>query len=107
MSLLSWLKRKPIVEPDYAFNDPDILNLPPTGVPAERRMAAAVGIASKSGQDPSWTIDQMVRALTGDQYDEMVRRATDGQPHQWYTGIAPPDQHWWHNGVTPPPKTRA
>ena len=41
----------------------------------------------------AWVIDQMVRALTGDQYDEWVRAACDGEDgpdtYEWNEGIAP------------------
>jgi hypothetical protein len=41
----------------------------------------------------AWAIDQMVRALTGDEYDEWVKNFEedeDGSPtYEWYVGIAP------------------
>lgn len=41
----------------------------------------------------TWTIDQMVRVLTGDNYDAWVaeyRRGEDGpETYEWDTGIAP------------------
>lgn len=40
-----------------------------------------------------WVIDQMVRALTQEQYQDWVRRACDGpdgpQTYNWEEGIAP------------------
>ena len=41
----------------------------------------------------AWTIDQMVRALTGDSYDKVVREAKVGEngsnTYDWDVGIAP------------------
>lgn len=40
-----------------------------------------------------WVIDQVVRALTGEQYDEWVRAMCDGEDgpdtYDWDEGIAP------------------
>ena len=41
----------------------------------------------------AWTIDQMVRALTGDGYEDWVAKANAGDDgpdtYEWGTGIAP------------------
>lgn len=45
------------------------------------------------GHHKAWVIDQMVRALAGDDYDRIVRDAKDGEDgpdtYDWDTGIAP------------------
>lgn len=37
----------------------------------------------------AWVIDQMVRHLTGDNYDGWVRVYESGGTYKWDTGIAP------------------
>jgi hypothetical protein len=61
------------------------------------RIAEALDIAEYGQTDGShhkdWVIDQMVRALTGDNYDEWVRAYRDGEDgpetYEWDEGIAP------------------
>ena len=40
-----------------------------------------------------WVIDQMVRLLTGDNYEQVIREACDGEDgpdtYEWDCGIAP------------------
>lgn len=64
----------------------------------QKRIDKALEVASKMGQideghHKMWVIDQMVRALTGKDYDDWVKEACDGEdgPHtyDWDTGIAP------------------
>ena len=40
-----------------------------------------------------WTIDQAVRALTGDDYEETIR--------QWSAGEDGPHTYWWDPGIAP------
>ena len=65
---------------------------------AAKRIIAALKVASEFaawGNSPyqEWTIDQMVRALTGDDYEEFVRAYCDGDDgpntYRWSEGIAP------------------
>ena len=41
----------------------------------------------------AWTIDQIVRMLTGDKYEEVIKTYKDGvdgpETYSWDTGIAP------------------
>jgi len=62
------------------------------------RIGAALALAARYGgtdgdHHKAWVIDQMVRALTGDNYDTWVSEACDGeegpQTYEWNTGIAP------------------
>ena len=53
----------------------------------------AVGIAVQYGgfdgdHHKAWVIDQMVRALTGENYEEIVRQACDSGA-EWDVGIPP------------------
>ena len=45
------------------------------------------------GHHKDWVIDQMVRALAGDDYERLVREAKDGadgpETYSWNEGIAP------------------
>jgi len=55
---------------------------------------AAINIAVEFGgydgaHHKNWVIDQMVRALAGDEYAKIVNDATEGNPEQWEVGIAP------------------
>jgi hypothetical protein len=62
------------------------------------KINAAIEIALKYGgvdgsHHKNWVIDQMIRALAGDEYSEIVRVACDGDDgpdtYTWETGIAP------------------
>lgn len=62
------------------------------------RIAAAIELAVKHGgtdgdHHKAWVIDQMVRALAGDNYEQIVADACAGEdgPHtyRWDVGIAP------------------
>ena len=62
------------------------------------RMNEAVDIALRYGQidgahHKMWVIDQMVRLLTGDNYDHVIAEANDGEDgpdtYEWDEGIAP------------------
>jgi hypothetical protein len=64
----------------------------------EWRIDLALDFALRYGQiggdhHKAWVIDQMVRALTGDQYEQWVREAKDGEDgpntYDWDEGIAP------------------
>lgn len=64
----------------------------------EERVAGALKVAFDYGavdgeRYKQWVIDQMVRALTGDQYEEWVRKfnfGLDGEDSQlWESGYAP------------------
>jgi hypothetical protein len=63
-----------------------------------RKIAEALKVAHKFGgidgsHHKAWVIDQIVRALTGDDYEEFVANACAGEngPHtyDWDTGIPP------------------
>lgn len=67
-----------------------------TSLPEESRAAVVLAVCygSIDGEHHKrWVIDQMVRALAGEQYDTLVAQACDGEdgPHtyDWDTGIAP------------------
>lgn len=58
----------------------------------------AIDIALEYGQTDGahhkmWVIDQMLRALTGDDYDRII---TD-----YCTGSDGPDTYWWDEGIAP------
>ena len=65
--------------------------------PAEKRIENALAIPGRGVCDGDhhkmWTIDQMVRALTGLKYRQWVKEYEAGEdgPHtySWNTGIAP------------------
>lgn len=63
-----------------------------------RRISRALSVAYQFGQADGaehrlWTIDQIVRALTGEDYDIWIRRyeSPDGDEvlGRWETGVAP------------------
>ncbi len=65
---------------------------------AQHRIDTALGIAEKfggcdGGHHKMWTIDQMVRALTGSGYDDWVRAVKSGEDgpetYDWDEGIPP------------------
>lgn len=67
-------------------------------LPAESGVRAAVTMAVQYGSfdgehHKMWVIDQMVRALTGKDYDALVAEARKGEEgpytYDWDTGIAP------------------
>lgn len=65
---------------------------------AEVRIQEALEIARAWGghegdHHRAWTIDQMVRALTGEQYSQWVR--------DWNSGEDGPDTYAWDEGVAP------
>jgi transposase-like protein len=37
----------------------------------------------------AWVIDQMVRALTGGEYDEWIKKYKDDDEYEWDEGVAP------------------
>ena len=54
----------------------------------------AIEIAVKYGgidgsHHKDWVIDQMVRALTGDDYERIVKAARGDDEYEWNEGIAP------------------
>jgi hypothetical protein len=58
----------------------------------------AINLAVKYGgvdgaHHKAWVIDQIVRTLTGDNYDEIVKKARAGEDG--------PDTYSWHCGVAP------
>lgn len=64
----------------------------------DERIAKAVSIAIQYGgidgaHHKAWVIDQMVRELTGDQYEKTVADACAGEDgpntYEWDCGIAP------------------
>lgn len=63
----------------------------------EERILAALDVATWGQMDGAhhkmWVIDQMVRALTGDDYEEWVtswcRDDNDGLAYVWDEGVAP------------------
>lgn len=57
-------------------------------------VALSVSIAFTFGQvagdhHKAWVIDQMVRKLTGDQYQMFVDAYENGGEYEWGTGVAP------------------
>lgn len=62
-----------------------------------KRIVAALDIAENGGVDGAdhkmWVIDQMVHALTGEDYAQWVSEYEDGEDgpetYEWDTGIAP------------------
>lgn len=64
----------------------------------QERIEMALDLAWRFGQidgdhHKEWVIDQMVRALTGDQYDQWVSRAKSGEDG--------PDTYSWDEGIAP------
>lgn len=66
--------------------------------PPEIRIKVAIDLAVRYGQadgghHKAWVIDQMVRALSGDEYDSLIREACDGEDgpntYGWDCGIPP------------------
>ncbi|MFZ2992628.1 MAG: hypothetical protein WA061_02825 [Microgenomates group bacterium] len=64
----------------------------------KQRMINAIRIAIRYGQidgghHKAWVIDQMVRELSGDNYDEIIKESCDGEDgentYDWDCGIAP------------------
>lgn len=64
----------------------------------DERIEKALEIAFQYSQidgahHKAWTIDQMVRALTGDGYDEWIKKykydEETGETYRWDEGIAP------------------
>lgn len=65
---------------------------------AEERITDAIAIAVRYGgidgdHHKRWTIDQMVRALAGDDYERIVREAKAGEEG--------PETYSWDEGVPP------
>lgn len=65
---------------------------------AKEKIEKALELAARYGgidgdHHKTWTIDQMVRALTGDDYNHWVEMAKEGcngpNTYDWQTGIAP------------------
>lgn len=64
----------------------------------EQRITAAIGIAVKYGgidgaHHKDWVIDQMVRILSGDDYERIVDEARAGEDG--------PDTYAWEEGIAP------
>lgn len=62
------------------------------------RISAALEVARRFGSidgehHKTWVIDQMVRALAGDDYAEWVREQKDGEDG--------PDSYEWNEGIPP------
>lgn len=63
----------------------------------KQRMSNAITIALEYGQidgahHKMWVIDQMIRALTGDNYEDFIKKYyidEDGGTSDWDCGIAP------------------
>jgi len=60
----------------------------------EKALEIALNYASINGDHhKAWVIDQMVRALTGDEYDDWIAKHDDGEDgpntYDWDEGIAP------------------
>jgi len=65
---------------------------------SKKRIDKAIEVAVQYGgidgaHHKTWVIDQMVRALAGDDYDRIVAEACDGEDgpdtYEWDEGIAP------------------
>ncbi len=61
---------------------------------AEQRIKAALAIAVRYSQidgahHKAWSIDQMVRALTGNDYAAWVKEYENNDEYLWDVGIAP------------------
>ena len=65
---------------------------------SKKRIDEAIEVAVQYGgidgaHHKTWVIDQMVRALAGDDYDRIVAEACDGEDgpdtYEWDEGIAP------------------
>lgn len=63
-----------------------------------QKIEAALDVIEKYGgidgdHHKAWVIDQVARALNGDEYDEWVREMCDGEDgpatYEWEPGIAP------------------
>jgi hypothetical protein len=66
----------------------------PMDDPVERALTVALRYGGIDGDHhKTWVIDQMVRALTGDDYETWVQSACFGDDgpdtYEWSTGIAP------------------
>jgi hypothetical protein len=62
--------------------------------PMIKRAKEALEIAADYGQydgayHKMWVIDQIVRTLTGDEYDAWVEDYCDDGEYEWDTGVAP------------------
>ncbi len=66
--------------------------------PETAKISKAIEIAVQFGgidgaHHKDWVIDQMVRALAGEQYEDIVKEACDGEEgpdtYEWNIGIAP------------------
>ena len=59
------------------------------------RIKEAVDLGIRYGQiegdhHRAWVIDQMLRALLGDEYEQTIRKSDPhGEYGEWYEGIAP------------------
>lgn len=62
---------------------------------AKERIKAALDCASAvdGAHHKAWVIDQMVRALTGDDYEQWVKEYCDGEDG--------PDTYSWDEGMPP------
>ncbi|MEE9569494.1 MAG: hypothetical protein V3W37_08920 [Candidatus Binatia bacterium] len=64
----------------------------------ERKIKEAIKLALNYGDidsahHKSWTIDQMVRILAGDNYDRVIEEHRDGEHG--------PDTYYWDEGIAP------
>lgn len=75
----------PLIDPDHCFICETVI---------EEAILIAVQFGGIEGEHHiNWVIDQMVRILSGKNYDEIVKNACDGDEgpntYKWDIGIAP------------------
>ncbi len=71
------------------FTDPESWLNP--SLSAHQSNDRAVDYGGIDGHHKAWVIDQMVRALTGDDYEKVVTDAKDGEDG--------PDTYEWNEGI--------
>lgn len=59
----------------------------------EKALKLAIYGMDDGAHHKMWVIDQMVRALTGLEYEEWVRQIQDGEDG--------PETYWWDEGIAP------
>lgn len=57
-------------------------------------IALEYGQTDDGGHHKMWVIDQMLRALTGDDYDRIISNYCKGP-------IGTDDYYWWDEGIAP------
>lgn len=79
-------------QPAYDFDEAIAIVGSSNSVKKALRLALAFG-SDDGDHHKMWVIDQMVRALAGDNYDKLIaskRNGEDGpETYEWDTGIAP------------------